>query len=109
VVDRGEPEAPCSEWHGDGTAGEDHRASHLAAVAPARAMGEARPGRHEPRWQAPVGARQLISAIGRRPTLGRTALGEGRDFLSPDGRRSMALRAVGAYYCRAGRSFSSKM
>jgi hypothetical protein len=26
VVDRGEPEASCSEWHGDGTAGEDDRA-----------------------------------------------------------------------------------
>jgi hypothetical protein len=47
VVDRDEPEASCWEWHGDGTAGEDDRASHLAAVAPARAMGEARPRRHE--------------------------------------------------------------
>ena len=26
VVDRGEPEASCSEWHADGTAGEDDRA-----------------------------------------------------------------------------------
>ena len=52
VVDRGEPVASCSEWHGDGTAGEDHRAAHLAAVAPTRAMGETRPGGHQPRWQA---------------------------------------------------------
>jgi hypothetical protein len=59
VVDRGEPVAWCSEWHGDGTAGEDDCASHLAAVAPARAMVEARQGRHQPRWQAPKGARQL--------------------------------------------------
>ena len=44
VVDRGELEASCSEWHADGTAGEDDRASHLAAVVPARAMGEASPG-----------------------------------------------------------------
>jgi hypothetical protein len=41
VVDRGEPEASCSEWHGDGTAGEHAVASHLAAVAPARVMGKA--------------------------------------------------------------------
>jgi hypothetical protein len=34
VVDRGEPEVSRSEWHGDGTAGEDDRVSHLAAVAP---------------------------------------------------------------------------
>jgi hypothetical protein len=26
VVDRGEPEASCSEWHRDGTAGENDRA-----------------------------------------------------------------------------------
>jgi hypothetical protein len=45
VVDRGEPEASCLEWHGDGTAGEDGLGSHLAAMAPARVMGEARPGR----------------------------------------------------------------
>jgi hypothetical protein len=38
-----------SEWHGDGTAREDERGSGLAAIVPARAMGEARPGRHEPR------------------------------------------------------------
>jgi hypothetical protein len=41
VADRGEPEASCSAWHGDGTAGEADRASYLAAVAPAHAMGEA--------------------------------------------------------------------
>jgi hypothetical protein len=50
VVDRGEPEASCSEWHADGTAGEDDRASHLVEEAPARLMGEAGPGWHEPRW-----------------------------------------------------------
>jgi len=53
VVDRGEPVASCLEWHGDGTAGEDNRASHLAAVAPARVMGEVRPGRLQRRWQGP--------------------------------------------------------
>jgi hypothetical protein len=51
VADRGEPEAWCSEWHGDGTAGEDDRGSGLVATGPARAMGEARSGRHELRWQ----------------------------------------------------------
>jgi hypothetical protein len=51
VADRGEPVASCSEWHGDGTAGENDRASHLVAEAPARPMGEAGPGRHESRWQ----------------------------------------------------------
>lgn len=59
VVDRGEPEASCSEWHGDGTAGEDDRGTGLAATVPARAMGEARPGRHEPRWQGALAPRQL--------------------------------------------------
>jgi hypothetical protein len=54
VADRGKPQASCPEWHGDGTAGEDDRASHLAAVAPARPMGEARPWRHEPGWQASI-------------------------------------------------------
>jgi hypothetical protein len=44
VVDRGEPAASCSEWHGDGTAGEDEPGSGLAAiVTPAQAMGEVRP------------------------------------------------------------------
>jgi hypothetical protein len=46
VVDRGDPEASCSEWHGDGTASEDDAFSHLAMVVPAWAMGEVRPGRH---------------------------------------------------------------
>jgi hypothetical protein len=57
VVDRGEPVASCSEWHEDGTAGEDNRSSGLAVTTPAQAMGEARPGRHEPRWQESQGAR----------------------------------------------------
>jgi hypothetical protein len=52
VVDREEPVASCWEWHGDGMAGEDDRASHLALVAPTRAMGKARPRRRESRWQA---------------------------------------------------------
>jgi hypothetical protein len=43
VADRGEPEASCSEWHGDGTAGEDDCASQLTAEAPVRPMGETRP------------------------------------------------------------------
>jgi hypothetical protein len=43
VVDRGEPAASCSEWHGDGTAGEDDHGFGLAVTVPARAMGEARP------------------------------------------------------------------
>jgi hypothetical protein len=55
VADRGEPVALGWEWHGDGTAGEHDVGSYLEAVAPARAMGEARPGKHEPRWQAPFG------------------------------------------------------
>jgi hypothetical protein len=43
VADRGEPEASRSEWHADGTAGEDDCGSGLAATVPARAMGEAGP------------------------------------------------------------------
>jgi len=54
VVDRGRPVASLSEWHGDGTAGEHDRTSHLIVEASAWPMGEAGPGWHEPRWQAPV-------------------------------------------------------
>jgi hypothetical protein len=36
MVDRGEPEVSRSEWHGDGTAGEHNRASHLIVEAQAR-------------------------------------------------------------------------
>jgi hypothetical protein len=61
VVDREEPVASCWEWHADGTAGEDGRGSGLAAMAPAQAMGEARPRRHEPRWQAPRWARGSLA------------------------------------------------
>jgi uncharacterized membrane protein len=43
VADRSEPVASCSEWHADGTGGEEDRASYLAAAAPARMMGEALP------------------------------------------------------------------
>jgi pimeloyl-ACP methyl ester carboxylesterase len=38
--------------------GENDRGSGLAATVPAWAMGEARPGRHDPRWQVAGGARQ---------------------------------------------------
>jgi hypothetical protein len=64
VVDRGEPVASCSEWHGDGTAGEDDRASHLAALAVAQAMGEARPRRRQPRGKPPPAARQFVVGLG---------------------------------------------
>jgi hypothetical protein len=66
VVDRGRPVASCSEWHGDGTAGEYDRASRLIVEAPTRAMGEARLGRYEPRWQASVGdaAAEVLSRDG---------------------------------------------
>jgi len=63
VADRGEPVASCSEWHADGTAGEDDRASHLAAVAPARAMGEARPR------MTPASLASLRSRRGRRQSI----------------------------------------
>jgi hypothetical protein len=36
VADRGEPAASCSEWHGDGTAGENDHGSRLAATLPTR-------------------------------------------------------------------------
>jgi hypothetical protein len=75
VVDRGEPDASCSEWHGDGTAGEDDRASHLVAEAPARPMGEAGPARHEPRWQVAEGrggsvVADIVVGYGLRNDLG---------------------------------------
>jgi hypothetical protein len=62
VTDRGRPQASCSEWHGDGTAGEDDRGSILVATVLARAMSEARPGRHEPRWQVAGGRRGSVVA-----------------------------------------------
>jgi hypothetical protein len=64
VVDRGEPVAPCSEWHGDGTAGEDDRASHMTAVAPAEPMGEASPRQPRLVGKSPQAARQ-VSLCGR--------------------------------------------
>ena len=39
MVDRGEPVALGSEWHGDGAAGEDDRASGLAAMIPSSGDG----------------------------------------------------------------------
>jgi hypothetical protein len=68
---RGEPVASCWEWHGDGTASEDDRASHLAAVAPARAMGEARPRRHQPRRQAAEGGVAGLPGLARPHDLQR--------------------------------------
>ena len=47
ITDRGRPVVSCSEWHEDGTARENDRGSDLTATVPARAMGEARPGRHK--------------------------------------------------------------
>jgi hypothetical protein len=59
VVDRGRPVASCSEWHGDGTAGERDGASHLVAEAQAWRMGEARPRMTTCLvWQGPAGPRQ---------------------------------------------------
>jgi len=47
--------------------GENDRGSGLAATVPAWAMGEARPGRHDPRWQVAGGARQKEHRRPRRP------------------------------------------
>jgi hypothetical protein len=76
VVDRGEPDAPCSEWHGDGTPGEVDRASHLVAVAPARLMGEARPRQRLPHWQAAIWrrGRSIRTGCDRRCTCARAAM-----------------------------------
>jgi hypothetical protein len=38
VADRGRPEASCSEWHGDGTTGEDDRGSILMATVALREL-----------------------------------------------------------------------
>jgi hypothetical protein len=48
VADREVLRGSGREWYADGTAGEADRTRVLAAVAPAWAMGEARPGRHLP-------------------------------------------------------------
>jgi hypothetical protein len=61
VADRDEPEASCSKWHGDGTAGKHDGGSGLAVMAPAWAMGEARPGRHVPRWQVAEGGAAAVT------------------------------------------------
>ena len=53
VADRGRPVASCSEWHGDGTAGEHERATHLIV-------------RHQlGRWVRPV--QVDTSLVGKRP------------------------------------------
>ena len=52
----------------DGTAGENDRGSCLAVRVPARAMGEARPWRREPRRRALPGPRPAWR-VGRRPLL----------------------------------------
>src|SRR4030095_5806768 len=54
-VDREELEASRSEWHGDGTAGENGPGSGLAATVPAPAMGEGPHRRHEPLWHGDRG------------------------------------------------------
>jgi hypothetical protein len=69
VVDRGEPVASCSEWHADGTAGENGRGSGLAATVEARAKGEARPRRHGLVGKPPEAVRQI------RPNEPFTTLG----------------------------------
>jgi hypothetical protein len=47
--------------------GENDRGSGLAATVPAWAMGEARPGRHDPGWQVAGGTRQQNTRRARRP------------------------------------------
>jgi hypothetical protein len=64
VVDRGEPVASCSEWHGDGMAGEDDHASYLVAVAPAHAMGEAIQDDIRLVGKPPRAARQVMLSSG---------------------------------------------
>jgi hypothetical protein len=79
VVDRGEPVASCSVWHGAGTAGEDDCCSDLAVTVPAGGWGEARPRRRQPRWQALIeGAAapgRLAVAEVRVPSACSVALG----------------------------------
>jgi hypothetical protein len=53
VADRGEPEVSCSEWHGDGTAGEHD-------VSAPRGSGTSLP-----RWVRPV--QGDTSLVGKRP------------------------------------------
>jgi hypothetical protein len=65
VVDRRKPEAPCWEWHGDGTAGEDALGSRVTAMASARAMDEARPGRLSLVGKSSKTARQFIFVAAR--------------------------------------------
>jgi hypothetical protein len=62
VVDRGRPVASSSEWHADGTAGEDGCDSGLAATVPARAMCKGPSRVTEPRGQAAEGG---AAALGK--------------------------------------------
>ena len=75
VVDRVSPEASCWEWHGDGTAGEHERASHLMVEAQAR------------RWVRPI--RLDTSLVGKRASARPIAQAEGFSVL-----RSQAYQAV---------------
>jgi hypothetical protein len=60
-----------SMWRGDGTAGEDDRGSGLVVMAPAVGMGEGRPGRHVPRWQAAEGGAAGLPGLARLHDLQR--------------------------------------
>jgi hypothetical protein len=60
VADRGDPLAWCPEWHGDGTVSEHDGGSDVVVMAPTRAMGEARQGRHRLRWQGSYRSRDSV-------------------------------------------------
>jgi hypothetical protein len=55
VADRGEPEAPCWKWHGDGTAGEYDVGSRLAVVSQLGRWVRLVLGHHLPRWRVAAG------------------------------------------------------
>jgi hypothetical protein len=91
VVDRGEPETPCSEWHGDGTAGEDdRRATYWRPYELGRWVRPAHDD-HLPRWQAAVESAELVQTLNqhqlvdenrlpgvpRRDRHGQAAVGDG--------------------------------
>ncbi len=76
VVDRGEPVASCSEWHGDGTGGEDDPVFYLAAGGTSSGDGRGRPGRHQQqhRWQAAEGGAAAARRARYVPALRRRAV-----------------------------------